>query len=285
MSTTRISEKIKGNGKLKIHDNNIIMKAHFQLFNTYLALHHLPQTMKRFCDTELTLDNDQLAVNHSVRTHCKLLTDMLHWEDLSVEIWDVINLKNLKEHVLRYKDQGNRCQHGLVFLGRLNHKAEILWALIRKHKGVIDHHKGYTLFPRYIQGKDDTTNWSPMHHWLLQKLNEHDIQNLVTHGMKSSCLFVKDHSTCKVEGHCNFKRGNKVQYVKYLYFHLGISPYLNSKDIPRIQAYPNNTFPGHVHGLCVNPYHYHTTKPPQKKKKLHERDKACDEAVSSKRMK
>ena len=257
--STIITRRSKVNSAKKKSDISVTDKPHYLVFYIYLNAHHLGRLHEMFQTNEGTTwkeFNRNIAVNKAIGR----FNDLFGWINIeSMKIWDFFNLNNVEDHLARYIAKGNDLISILEFLTLLCNRAENMWTVIYENRGVVCHHDGYNVFP-WVSSLVYGQTWFPMYHYFLQKLNEDDIVRICTAGMMSSCLFIKNHSTEKRSGHAVFKptHCNKVWFVKYLTFHLKSSQ-ISSKNIPRkVYTYPEGTFPGHIHGLCCNPYHYMT---------------------------
>tara|TARA_B100000787_G_C16188427_1_gene296015 strand:- start:1111 stop:2490 length:1380 start_codon:yes stop_codon:yes gene_type:complete len=106
----------------------------------------------------------------------------------------------------------------------------------------------------------------PMYNRVLRKLDPDDIKRVTTHGLSSSCIFLRDHTTKSVGGHkvyqfrCPAGKLHATQLVRYMQFYLtntqaNTGAMMRASKM-RLHPYPDNTFPGHIHGVDCNPLHY-----------------------------
>ena len=251
----RLSEKITS--KKREHDPAVTGKKYFLMFNLYIGASHIPITMARTQINDKTPSHER-AWKSVIHKSCEELASKMNWQNMGMRLWNIINLKNVKE--VR-KRAGARYKHwpDQKFLAMLCDEARDLWEQARQMGVIMTSHGGYDVFQRYVGKHKDDLEWYPMYHKFLQKLNEDDIKRVCTDGLESSCIFVKNHQTSQRRGQCTFQvgNGNKTPFVSYLCCH--VTPYRtypDSSKIKKLHPFPPNTFHGHVDGLCCNPLHY-----------------------------
>ena len=255
----RVSEKVS---RVVERDPTVTGKSSVNLMCFYLYASHIPRTLEYSDHKDGQAGEKEWKRDTVVQKHCKDLMELVGWVNKDMEVFDVINLKNLNEKVAAAPKEFQPKQR---YLAIICDKAYGIWQYAQKNVLIPSGNEAYKVYPRFEEHQEDhSKNWYPMYHYIVQKFNEDDLCRICTTGFKgqgSPCLFLKNHNSSKKKGYCHYtvKESNMTRWLSFMFFNLCPRRFDRTKLI-NLKPSPEGTYPGCVKGVCCNPYHYMTPK-------------------------